>query len=252
MYKISAIVPCFNEEQNIEAAIQSVSWADEIIVVDSFSTDKTPEIAQAQNIRFIQHEYKNPSIQKNWIIPQAKHEWVFLLDADERVTSELKREIQSILSQEKIKEDGFWISRSNDFMGKRLKYSGWQGDKVVRLFHKSCRYDGKHVHEEIVTTSGNFGKLEQKLLHNTYLGLDHYINKLNRYALWQAKDLLESGKTNINPFHLLVKPKVRFIKHYLLQKGFLDGFPGFVVSALQAYAVFLRYVKLWLLKRDLN
>ena len=252
MHKVSAIIPCFNEEQNIKAAIESLNWADEIIVVDSFSTDKTPEIAQAMNVRFIQHEYESPAIQKNWIIPQATHDWVFVLDADERVTKELKVSVQTILSQNEIKENGFWIARSNDFMGKRIKYSGWQGDKVVRLFQKSCRYDDKQVHEEIITSGGNFGTIKTPLLHNTYISFDHYIDKLNRYALWQAKDLLKRNKTSITPFHLLIKPAVRFTKHFVIQKGFLDGFPGFVISALQAYAVATRYVKLWLLKQKIN
>ena len=252
MQKVSAIIPCFNEEHNIEEAIKSVQWADEIIVIDSFSTDQTPEIAQRFDVRFVQHEYENSAAQKNWIIPQASHDWIFLLDADERVTPELAQEIASILSQTNISEKGFWIFRSNSFMGRRLKYSGWQGDKVIRLFQKSCRYEAKRVHAEIETTSGDFGVLKHKLLHNTYVGFDHYIKKLNRYAWWQANDLFSKGKHSITPYHILIKPAARFLKHYIVQKGVLDGFPGFVISALQAYAVATRYVKLYLLKKDLN
>ena len=252
MQKVSAIIPCYNEEHNIEAAIDSVKWADEIIIVDSFSTDKTAELAKKQGVKFIQHEYENSAAQKNWIIPQATYNWVFLLDADERVTPELQKEIQSVLAQGSMKEDGFWLYRSNDFMGKRLRYSGWQGDKVVRLFKRSCRYENKRVHAEIITKNGLFGELNQKLLHNTYVGFDHYIDKLNRYAWWQANDLFVKKKRSVTPYHLLVKPAARFTKHYMIQKGFLDGFPGFVISALQAYAVATRYVKLWLLKRGLK
>ncbi len=253
MQKVSAIIPSFNEERNIAQAIESVLWADEIIVVDSFSTDTTVDIVtRYENVTLIQHEYENSAAQKNWIIPQAKHDWIFLLDADERVTPQLEKEVKSILNKENIKEVGFWIYRSNDFMGKRLNYSGWQGDKVVRLFKKSCRYENKRVHAEIITDNGTFGALENKLLHNTYHGFDHYIAKLNRYAWWQANDLFKQNKHQITPYHLLVKPIARFLKHFVVQQGFRDGFPGFVISALKAYAVATRYVKLWLLKRDLN
>jgi glycosyltransferase involved in cell wall biosynthesis len=252
VHKVTAIIPCFNEEHNIAAAIESVQWADEIIVVDSFSTDNTPSLVQQYKVKFVQHTYENSAAQKNWIIPQASHEWVFLLDADERVTPSLKQEILQLLATNSRKEDGFWIKRSNDFMGRRIRYSGWQGDKVIRLFRKECRYEDKRVHAEIITASGNFGKLNNPLQHNTYVSFDHYVYKLNRYAWWQANDLIARGKTIVTPYHILIKPGVRFFKHYIIEGGILDGFPGFVIAALQAYAVATRYVKVWLLKRGIE
>ena len=133
--------------------MQSVAWCDEILVVDSFSTDNTVELAKKYTDRIIQSEYINSASQKNRAIPQATHEWILLVDADERVTPELKTEIQKILSSETIPYDAFWIYRRNYFMGKEIKYSGWQRDKVVRLFKRdTCRYEEKHVHAEKITT----------------------------------------------------------------------------------------------------
>ena len=131
MEKITAIIPTFNEAHNIVAAIQSVRWANEIIVVDSFSTDNTVELAEQNGAKIFQRKYINSANQKNWIIPQATHEWVFILDADERVTSELEKEIQPLLKQTD-KKDAYWINRQNFFMGKKIRYSGWQGDAVIR------------------------------------------------------------------------------------------------------------------------
>lgn len=248
--KLTAIIPTGNEAHNIEAVIASVSFADEIMVVDSFSTDNTVELAKKHTDFIIQREYENSASQKNWAIPQANNEWILLVDADERVTPELKEEVLSIINSNP-KEVAFWIYRSNDFMGKRIKYSGWQGDKVIRLFRKSkCKYENKQVHAEIIA-DGKVGFLKNKLLHNTYHGFDNYIKKIDRYAWWQANDLNKKEIT-ITPFHLIIKPAFRFFKHYIIGRGYLDGLPGFTISYLEAYGVFTRYVKLWLLRRNLK
>ena len=247
---ITAIIPTFNEEKRLEKALQSVSFADEIIVVDSFSTDKTLEIAKKYDAKVVQHEYINPSAQKNWIIPQAKYDWILLVDADEWITSELKNEIVKLYNSGFTK-DAYWIHRSNFFMGRRIKFSGWQNDKVVRLFNKKCRYNDKQVHEEIITESIDIGFLKNKMDHNTYTTMDNYIIKLNRYAQWQAEDYNDKvGRVSIH--HLILKPTFRFLIHYIIKLGFLDGVPGFTISALQGYAVLMRYVKLWLLRRDMK
>ena len=177
MHLITAIIPTFNEADHVAEAIASVHFADEIIVVDSYSTDQTVEIAQRLGVTIFKHKYEHSAAQKNWIIPQAKHEWVFILDADERVSESLKEEIIRKLSQDQIQEDAFWIKRTNYFLGKKIKYSGWQGDKVIRLFKRdNCRYQNKHVHAEIETT-GKIGSLHEKLTHYTFKSMDHYIGK---------------------------------------------------------------------------
>lgn len=245
---LTAIITTFNEEHNIEDTIRSVLFADEIIVVDSFSTDKTPELAKKFNINFIQHEYVSGSAQKNWIIPKAKHNWVLILDADERITPELKEEIIEVLKNDP-EESGFWIYRTFYFMGKLIRHSGWRNDKVIRLFQRDqSRYNNKYVHEELIT-DGKVGYLKNKLYHNTYTTLDEYIEKLNRYATLQAMDY-DPKVGKINVYHLVLKPFYRFIKHYFIHTGFLDGFPGFVISIISAYAVRMRYIKLWLLRKN--
>jgi glycosyltransferase involved in cell wall biosynthesis len=248
--KLTAIVPTGNEEINIDGVLSGLDFADELLVVDSFSEDKTVELAKKYTDKILQREYGYSASQKNWAIPQASHEWILLVDADERVTPELKEEIIATINSNP-EEVAFWIGRSNDFMGKRLRYSGWQGDKVIRLFKRdACRYEDKQVHAEIIT-DGKVGELKHKLLHNTYKGLDHHVKKLNRYAEWQSNDYLDKTK-RLGFYHFFIKPAFRFYKHYIRGLGFLDGVPGLVVSALASYAVFMRYVKIWLKKRDFN
>ena len=239
MEKLTAIIPTGNEEQNIVAAIKSIDFADEIMIVDSFSEDKTLELATPISDTILQRKFDYPSSQKNWAIPQAKHQWVLILDADERVTTKLKEEIiKTINSNTMI--SGFWIKRKNYFMGRRVKFSGWRGDKVIRLFKRDeCRYENKYVHEEIVT-NGKIGLLKNKLIHNTFKDKDTYLKKLKKYAKWQAMDYdKKTGK--ITPFHTILKPILRFIKHYFIQLGILDGHVGLTISSYQAKAVKMRY-----------
>lgn len=249
MHKITAIIPTFNEAHNIEAVLQSVAWCDEILVVDSFSTDDTVEKAKKLATRVIQSEYINSASQKNRTIPQAAHPWILLVDADERVTPELRDEIQSMLKKETIPCDAYWIYRSNFFMGKEIKYSGWQGDKVIRFFKRdTCRYEEKSVHAEVIT-SGAIGVLKNKFVHNTYRDIFHYMEKWDRYTTWSAQDAFKKG-VRPNWFHYVIKPAFRFFKHYILQLGILDGREGYIISSLSAKAVFMRYVKVDGMRRE--
>ena len=252
MEKISCIIPTFNEEVHIKEAISSVSFCDEIIVVDSFSTDRTPQIVQDlmlinSKIKFIQHEYLYSAAQKNWTIPQAQHEWIFLLDADERPTNPLIHEIQEILKKPLTETDpsAYWISRQNVFMDRLLKYT-WKNDAVIRLFRKSkCRYEDKHVHAEILS-DGAISKLSSFLTHDTYRGkgLISHLRKGERYTTWGALDRVDKIK-KINAYHLFLKPVGTFLKHYILKGGFLDGKQGYIIASLSAWNVFIRCVKIW-------
>jgi glycosyltransferase involved in cell wall biosynthesis len=251
MEKITAIIPTFNEEVHIKEAIESVLWCDEIIVVDSYSSDKTIDIAKSfPKVRILQHHYEHSAAQKNWTIPQATHPWIFLLDADERPTPELVKEIQNILKTG-TKYSGFWIFRRNHFMGKRINFSGWQSDKVIRLFKKSdCKYQNKHVHAEIEST-GPISLLDEKLIHFTYKDLSSYLKKADRYTTWGALDRFQKFQKagrKIGLGYLVIRPLARFIRHYFWRLGFLDGTHGFVVSALAAHNVFIRAVKIWRLQ----
>jgi len=248
MEKITAIIPTFNEEANIEKAIESVQWCDEIIVVDSYSSDRTVEIVKSfPAVRLIEHEYEHSAAQKNWSIPQATHPWIFLLDADERPTSELVEEIKAVV-QAGTDCSGFWIYRRNYFMEKRINYSGCEWDKVIRLFKRDeCRYQNKHVHAQI-DEKGEIGFLRHKLIHYTYKDLASYLKKADRYTTWGALDRVskfEKSGHKIGLAYMCLRPFGRFLRHYFLRLGILDGVHGFVVSALSATNVFIRAVKIW-------
>ena len=248
--KITGIIPTFNEETHIEAAIDSLDFTDEIIVIDSFSSDKTIALAEAKGVKILQRKFDNFSSQKNYAIKKASHSWIFLLDADERVTPELQKEVLETVNKSS-KYTAYWIWRSNFFMKRRIKYSGWQNDKVIRLFKRDkCSYDGKLVHEEIQST-GEIGRLKQVLDHYTYNNFNRFIQKKNLYAELQAKELSNRG---IKPTlaHFIFKPAYRFINHYILRRGFLDGIEGFFIATFSAYAIFARYVNLWLINKGLK
>jgi len=248
--KLTAIIPTFNEERHIKAVIESVLFADEIMIVDSYSTDKTLEIARKYTDFIIQRDYEYSASQKNWAIPQATHEWILLVDADERVTPELESEIKTVLKSNP-KEVAYWIYRENSFMGKKMHHSGLNTDKVIRLFKKSdCIYADKHVHSEILT-DGKVGYLKSKFTHDTYHTLDKHLEKKNRYAWWSAKDHIKRSN-RINLFHIVIKPFWRFFKHYVIQLGVLDGIPGLAYAYIESYGVFTRYLKIWLLKNGID
>jgi len=243
MPEITAIIPAFNEEENIERAILSVRWADEIIVVDSFSSDGTAGLARKLGCRVLEHAYENSAAQKNWAIPQASYEWIFLLDADEVCPDALRDEIRSLLNAG-TSHSAFWIGRQNHFMGKKVRFSGWQNDRVIRLFRRdNSRYQVLHVHAEIVT-EGTTGRLKNKLQHYTYRNYNQYIEKYERYTTWSARDRLKKTK-KVTLYHLLVKPTFRFFRQYIIRLGFLDGRVGFIISAMAAHSVFTRYLKAW-------
>jgi len=242
--KLSIVVPTFNEERNIRACLESVRWADEVVVVDSFSTDRTVEIAREFADRILQHEYINSATQKNWAIPQVAHPWVMIVDSDERVTPELRDEILGVL-ENSGGLDGFRIRRVNHFLGKRVRFGGWQHDAVLRLFRRDLgRYQDREVHADVIVESGRVGWLRGKLLHYTFNSFDQYIRKFNRYTAWASGDRAKRTP-RVRWHHLALRPAWRFFRQYVLQLGFLDGLTGLVICSLSAYSVFLKYAKLW-------
>jgi len=246
--KLSAVVPAFNEEKNVAECLDSVSWADEVIVVDSFSTDSTAEICRSRGVKLVQHEYLNSAAQKNWILPQTRHRWVLIVDADERVTPALREEMIGLLSAGPDC-DGYWIRRRNRFMGKEIRFCGWQRDKVLRFFDRDKgRYEEKHVHAE-VQLNGRVGFLRSRLVHDSYRDFSSYLRKLDKYTDWGARDLLGKGR-RAGFFNLVVRPPARFFRMYVLQLGLLDGVRGLIICALGATSVFLKYAKLWRLSAE--
>ena len=239
--KLTVIIPCYNEEKNIEACLKSVIWADEVLVVDSFSTDHTLDIARKYTDRILQHEYINSAAQKNWTIPQAEWEWVLIMDCDERVTPALRDEIQDLLQRGPEKE-GYWINRNNYLMGRRVRYSGWGHDSVLRLFRRDFgRYQEKRVHAEIKLK--NTGVLTGRLDHHSVSSMASWVAKINRYSSWKAEDKFERGV--VAPvFQMLFRPPFRFFKDYLLRLGILDGWRGFLIAAMSSFAELVMAAKL--------
>lgn len=239
--KLSVLIPCFNEEKNIEECLKSVSWADEIFIVDSYSTDRTLDIAKKYTERIVQHGFINDAVQKNWAIPQATHEWILIVDCDERVPLELKDEIISLLSSEPLK-DGYWIKRDNYLMNKHIKHSSWGNDTVLRLIRRSKgRYKEQRVHGEILLD--HTGMLNAHLVHYTVPSVGEWINKINRYTLYKAQDKYDKG-IRFPVLYMLVRPPLRFLKDYVLRLGVLDGWRGFLISAIGAFADLVMTAKL--------
>ena len=245
--RLSVIVPTFNEERHIEACLESVRWADEIVVVDSFSTDRTLEIAKPLASRVLRHEYVNSAAQKTWTIPQAAHRWILVVDADERVGDPLAKEIRDLM-ETGPDCDGYVIRRLNHFHGKPIRHGGWGRDRVLRLFNREKgRYQEKNVHAE-VDVEGKVRELGHPILHDTFRGFGEYMMKIDRYTRWGAEDLKRRGRS-AGVADLVLRPAGRFVKRYVVQAGFLDGAEGLVISGLDTYSVFLKYARLWEMNR---
>lgn len=244
---LTIIVPAGNEEENIVSCLESCRpLADELIVVDSFSADKTVELASPIADTVVQHEYVNSAAQKNWIIPQAAHEWVMIVDADERITPGLRAEIEAVLANPM--HDGYRIRRLNHFLGKPIRHCGWNRDTVLRLFRKSVgRYQERHVHADIEGCK-SVGMLRGQLEHHTCNDLTRYMVKHDRYTTWAAKDRAKRTP-RVRWYHLSLRPAWRFFKQYILRLGILDGKAGLMICWLSAHSVFMKYAKLLEMQR---
>lgn len=238
---IGILVLTYNEENNIRDCLSSVDWADEIVVIDSYSTDNTLEICQEFTEKVYKREFDNFSFQRNYGLDKIESDWVLAVDADERVTVELRDEILEILiAPDKI---AYEIPRKNYFLGKWIKYCGWYPDYTLRLFqNKGVSFSGL-VHEGI-NLEGETEKLNHDLIHYTYDNLYHYLEKINQYTSLSAEDMFHKGK-NKGLAYILIRPFVEFIKKYILKKGFLLGKQGLFLSIISAFYQFLRYIKLW-------
>jgi glycosyltransferase involved in cell wall biosynthesis len=248
------LIPCKNEQGNIRACIESVqSIADEIIIADSGSTDRTLEIVRDifsridAECRIIEREYVNSANFKNWAIPLARHEWVLIVDADERAPPALVEEIRSVLNAPPENIDGYWIGRHNHFLGHRIRHCGWNTDDVLRLFRRDVgRYRPRWVHAEVDLDYSRTGRLKTAFLHYTTWTTDEYLKKLNRYAAWGALNFRdEEGRSSAGFWQLFTRAPMRFIQLYFLRLGFLDGIPGLQVCAFTAFYSFLKQAKLW-------
>ncbi len=247
---ISALAITRNEEEHIERYIKELSFANEIIIIDSYSNDKTVEIAESLGATVIKREFKNFSEQKNAAISKAKYDWCLFFDLDEQLPKPLIEEIKTIIAS-KPKCIAYKIKRQFHFMGKKIKYSGFQTDESVRLFNKQfCQYNEKLVHETM-SCNGKIGKLKHHLNHKTYKSFDNYNQKLNHYSKLQAQDLYQKN-VRPNGYHFLFRPWYRFMHQYFFRFGILDGKEGFIISYVHAFSVFKRYVQLWNMHRKIE
>ena len=247
--KISAVIITRNEEKNIARCLESLKWVDEIVVVDSESTDKTVEIAKRYNAKIVSPIWEGYGKAKNFGVDAVCGEWILSVDADEELSEKLKIEIKEIISNLDAC-DGYYLKRKTKFMGRWILHCGWYPDYILRLFKKSKgRFDDKVIHERVLV-QGTTGKTNGELLHYSYESLEQYFEKFNRYTTISANEELAKG-TNVDIVKLLIKPIAAFLKHYIIKLGFLDSTAGFVLSVLSAKAVFVKYSKLMeLIKKE--
>lgn len=248
--KITALAITYNEEENVKRYVDSLSFADEIIFVDSQSTDQTVAIAESMGVKVIQRKFDDFSNQRNYAIQQAKNDWIIFFDLDEIMTDELEAEIKKKIANESDKV-AYFVKRNFFFLGKHIKYGGWQNDKAIRLFNKRhCTYNGNLVHE-VIQTHGAAGKLKSSVNHYSYKNFDNYNDKLNLYSKLQAENLYHK-KVRPNLYHFFIRPFYRFLWQYLFRLGLLDGKEGFILAYVHSFSVFKRYLQLWMMHRKID
>jgi glycosyltransferase involved in cell wall biosynthesis len=240
LFPISVAIITKNEEQNIEDALKSVADAREIVVVDAFSSDRTVEICRKYTGKVFQHEWQGFALQKQRAVDYAEGPWVVIIDADERVTPELKKEIIKAISDTDC--NGFYIPRENYFIGKWIKHSGWWPDYTLRLFKKDKgHFVMREVHEK-VAVEGKTSYLKNPLKHYTYRSISEFVLRTEKYSALAAVEIRnKSGAAGL--FSLTIKPLATFVKMYILRLGFLDGARGLILAVLYSYYTFLKYVK---------
>lgn len=247
MSNISCIIIARNEAENIRRCLRSVTWVNEIVVVDTGSTDDTRAIAAGFTNRIFDLKWQGFGPAKEFARGQATGDWVLSVDADEVVSDRLQDEIKRTISS-KNSADGYFIPRRSNFLGRWIRHGGWYPDLVLRLFKRNKgTFTKLPVHEE-VNVRGKTGRLKNDLLHFTDPDFDHYLRKLNQYTSLDALQLRKAGR-NSTLLDIISRPAMIFLKMYILKGGFLDGMHGLVLAGASAFHVFSKYVKLWHLNR---
>ena len=241
MNSIAALIITRNEEENIRECLESISWCDEIVLVDSYSEDKTIDIGRQYTNKVYRREFDDFAAQRNYALEKVESDWVLVIDADERVSGELKEEImKEIIDSKHI---GYKIPFKNYFLGKWIKHCGWYPDYHLRLFKTGKGIFKNKVHEKI-KLDGKIKKMSGAIRHYTYKSLANFINKTNYYTSLAAEDYYLQGK-KFRKFDLIINPLWRFISMFFLKKGFKEGINGFILSLFYSYYVFVKYAKLW-------
>ncbi len=248
--KLSVFIIAHNEEQSIADAVKSASFADEVVVIDNGSTDETYAIAERSGASVIRiGQNTGYSDAKRIAMSHCHGEWLFWLDADERITDELRKQILSAV-ESPGGINAFRMPRKSFFLGKWIRHCGWYPDYIVRLFrHGKARFSDDLVHEKLVI-EGKIGTLTAPILHYTDPTLEHYLQKFNRYTTLSARQMHSEGK-KASFLDIFLRPPVTFFRMFVIRLGFLDGYEGFLLSALSSMHVLVKYAKLRFLKKNL-
>lgn len=250
MAGLSIVIITFNEEKNLERCLKSVQGiADEIVVVDSHSTDKTPEIARSYNAKLISRDFPGYAAQKNFATGQAANDWILSLDADEELTGKLKESIKTVMTSPGY--DVYEMPRVTNYCGKWIRHCGWYPDRQTRLYNRTKgSWEEKKVHEFWRHNSGSAhkGLLTGDLLHYSFTSVSQHIKKIEKYTELAANDAVEKGK-DASLLKIVFSPKWHFFTEYILKLGFLDGFYGFTICRLSAYTAFIKYSKIRMYNR---
>lgn len=245
--KISATIITFNEEKKIESCIQSLlEVADEIVVVDSYSTDNTKAICSKYPVRFIKHNFEGYVAQKNFAMNQASNDIILSLDADERLSEQLKKSILAVKANWDSEVDGYAVNRFNNYCGRWIRFCGWYPDRKIRLWNRSkgC-WEGTDPHDKVKIHKEKVRKLKGDLLHYAYFTVDEHLRQMSKFAEIAAKAKFKKGVKPIFVIHVILNPLFKFFKKYILQLGFLDGYYGFVFCAAASSLNFFKYLRLY-------
>ena len=244
---VSVTIITLNEADHIAGAIESASWADEVIVVDSGSTDGTLDIARAKGAAVSTRAWTGYVDQKNHAASLASNDWVFSLDADERITPELASEVRSVLQAEPPHR-GHRVPRVTFHLGRWVRTTDFYPDYQTRLYdRRAARWQGKYVHES-VRVDGELGQLQSELQHYSYRNLSDHLERINQYTTLAARQMHEAGR-RASPVDILLHPPAAFLRNYVLRRGFMDGTAGLTLSLVNSYTVLLKFAKLWELQR---
>ncbi len=247
MEKVTAIVTCQDREDEIEACLKSVRWVDELIVVDSGSTDRTVERARPLADRVLVHEYRSAAAQKNWAIPRATHPWILIIDSDEVMPEPLRDEIRKELRNPRFGR--YRVFRRAIFLGRVMKHGGLAHDQNDIIFRKETyRFSDDEVHA-VLLPADKSGIFKTPLDHYTHRSVDEFIVKSHRYALWGARKYLRRGRKG-RAINILLNPLYNFFRNYIFRLGFLDGPPGLVSAVLSSCYVAEKHARLWDLTRE--
>lgn len=240
--RLSVIIITKDEQDNIKDCLESVKWADEIIVVDSGSTDQTEAICREYTDKFYVRDWPGFGVQKQRALELATYDWVLSIDADERVTPELQKEIESIINVDPIRS-GYQIPRLSYYLGKGIRHAGWYPDYILRLVQRSRAHFSEDIVHERLVVDGGVDRLSSHFMHFPHKDIAHHFQKINQYSSLSAEKMFKEGRST-NWIAIFAKPVFGFFRAYVLRKGFLDGWHGLAVSVSTSMLIYLKYIKL--------